>query len=100
MTERIADTVVLSHIVHAAHGAHESMLPQDRPEILEKPTSKADNMRMLLDLQGAACEVVTGVSLGAYLLAISHLSLCSYVCSVSNPYRPGIHNKASASALS
>ena len=56
--------MVLSHVLHAGHGVHESMLPQDRPEILEKPISKADNMRMLLDLNGAACEVVTGVSLG------------------------------------
>ena len=60
-----ADTVVLSHLIHAAHGAHESLLPQERPEILEKPISKADNLRMLLDLNGASCEVVTGVSLGA-----------------------------------
>jgi len=31
--------------------------------ILEKPTSKADNLRMLLDMNGKTCEVVTGVAL-------------------------------------
>jgi septum formation protein len=38
-----------------------------RQELLEKPTSKEDNMRMLLDLNGGVCEVVTGVALGAKL---------------------------------
>ena len=32
------------------------------PDLLEKPESKEDNMRMLLDLNGRSCEVVTGVS--------------------------------------
>lgn len=59
-----ADTVVLTHILNAHSGVHESLLPQQRPDILEKPISKADNLRMLLELNGAACEVVTGVSLG------------------------------------
>jgi len=36
----------------------------DGPEyILEKPISKADNLRMLLDMNGKTCEVVTGVAL-------------------------------------
>jgi len=34
-----------------------------RPEILEKPGSKVETLRMLLDLNGKVCEVVTGVSL-------------------------------------
>jgi len=58
-----ADTVVLSHIEPASFGGDSSLLPQTRPDILEKPTSKDDNLRMLLDLNGAACEVVTGVTL-------------------------------------
>jgi septum formation protein len=33
-------------------------------QILEKPDSKVENLRMLLDLNGKVCEVVTGVSLG------------------------------------
>ena len=59
-----ADTVVLTHTVPVSSEVHSSLLPAERPEILEKPISKADNLRMLLDLNGAACEVVTGVSLG------------------------------------
>lgn len=35
-----------------------------QPYILEKPTSKADNLRMLLDMNGKTVEVVTGVALG------------------------------------
>ncbi|KAH8118185.1 Maf-like protein [Phellopilus nigrolimitatus] len=58
-----ADTVVLTHTLPAHSGIDSSLLPQERPEILEKPTSKADNLRMLLDLNGCVCEVVTGVSL-------------------------------------
>ena len=42
-----------------------------RQELLEKPSSKDDNMRMLLDLNGGVCEVVTGVSLGANIMISS-----------------------------
>ena len=42
--------------------------PATPQEILEKPSSKEDNMRMLLDMNGTVCEVVTGVSLGALFL--------------------------------
>lgn len=38
-------------------------LPQD---ILEKPTDKEDNVRMLLDLNGGVCEVVTGITIGTH----------------------------------
>ena len=55
---------MLTHLVHATSGLDSSFQPQVRPEILEKPISKADNLRMLLDLNGGVCEVVTGVSLG------------------------------------
>lgn len=45
------------------------MPPEDVPfgsqDLLEKPLDKADNYRMLLDLNGGICEVVTGVSVGA-----------------------------------
>ena len=58
--------MVLTHLVHATSGLDSSLQPQVRPEILEKPISKADNLRMLLDLNGGVCEVVTGVSLGAH----------------------------------
>jgi len=58
-----ADTVVLTHIETGGFGGDSSLLPQSRPDILEKPTSKDDNLRMLLDLNGGVCEVVTGVTL-------------------------------------
>ena len=41
--------------------AHEAAGPQN---ILEKPESKEDNLRMLMDLNGGVCEVVTGVTVG------------------------------------
>ncbi|KZT51991.1 Maf/Ham1 [Calocera cornea HHB12733] len=57
-----ADTVVLSSVTMSAPG---SALPngEPMPEILEKPASQADNLRMLLDLNGHKCEVVTGVTI-------------------------------------
>ncbi|KAI0328257.1 Maf/Ham1 [Cubamyces sp. BRFM 1775] len=58
-----ADTVVLTHpppgLSSTPRFVDELPPPQD---ILEKPTDKEDNMRMLLDLNGGVCEVVTGVS--------------------------------------
>ena len=62
-----ADTVVLTHpppgLSSPPRVVDELPPPQD---ILEKPTDKEDNLRMLLDLNGGVCEVVTGVSVGAY----------------------------------
>ncbi|KAF7327954.1 Maf/Ham1-domain-containing protein [Mycena kentingensis (nom. inval.)] len=52
-----ADTVVLSH---ASPGMSQSLSTQ---ELLEKPTSREDNLRMLLDLNGGVCEIVTGLVL-------------------------------------
>ncbi|KAG9103531.1 hypothetical protein FRC06_010107 [Ceratobasidium sp. 370] len=57
-----ADTVVLSKPEAAGSNIHDSLLPRNRPEILEKPTDAADNLRMLLELNGRKCEVVTGVT--------------------------------------
>lgn len=36
----------------------------DLCEILEKPVSKDDQLRMLQNMSGADCEIVTGVSIG------------------------------------
>ncbi|CAK5270316.1 unnamed protein product [Mycena citricolor] len=58
-----ADTVVLTHALPSTTQTSYSMLPGARQELLEKPTSKPDNYRMLLDLNGGVCEVVTGVVL-------------------------------------
>lgn len=57
-----ADTVVLTHAAPSPGGqVHVSLLPPMTQELLEKPTDKEDNLRMLLDLNGGICEVVTGV---------------------------------------
>ena len=61
-----ADTVVLTHAQPFTSGTSYSVLPDIHQELLEKPTSKADNLRMLLDMNGGVCEVVTGVSIGKY----------------------------------
>ncbi|CAE6399479.1 unnamed protein product [Rhizoctonia solani] len=58
-----ADTVVLTKVPEAGLTIHDSLLPDIRPDILEKPHDKADNLRMLLELNGGRCEVVTGVSI-------------------------------------
>ena len=58
-----ADTVVLTHAAPVVGQVHESLLPPMTQEILEKPVDKEDNLRMLLDLNGGICEVVTGVVL-------------------------------------
>ncbi|KAH9918916.1 Maf/Ham1 [Epithele typhae] len=59
-----ADTVVLTHplpgLSSVPRFSDEPPPPQD---LLEKPADKADNLRMLLDLNGGVCEVVTGVTL-------------------------------------
>jgi septum formation protein len=43
------------------------MLPNIKQELLEKPASKEDNFRMLLDLNGGVCEVVTGLVVGEFV---------------------------------
>jgi len=59
-----ADTVVLTHAQPVSSDIAYSELPAVKQELLEKPVNKADNLRMLQDLNGSVCEVVTGVSLG------------------------------------
>jgi septum formation protein len=58
-----ADTVVLTHAQPFTSQTSYSVLPEIHQELLEKPTSKADNLRMLLDMNGGVFEVVTGVSI-------------------------------------
>ncbi|KAF8468529.1 Maf/Ham1 [Russula ochroleuca] len=58
-----ADTVVLTHAQPFSSDVAYSELPSVTQELLEKPENKADNLRMLQDLNGSVCEVVTGVSL-------------------------------------
>jgi len=64
-----ADTVVFTHAQPFTSGTSYSVLPDIHQELLEKPTSKADNLRMLLDMNGGVCEVVTGVSIVYPVLA-------------------------------
>jgi septum formation protein len=61
-----ADTVVLTHAQPVSSDIAYSELPAMKQELLEKPENKADNLRMLQDLNGSVCEVVTGVSLGEW----------------------------------
>ncbi|KAM5544850.1 hypothetical protein V8D89_001748 [Ganoderma adspersum] len=60
-----ADTVVLTHApvgLESQSQFADQIGGPDPQDILEKPLDKEDNMRMLLDLNGGRCEVVTGVS--------------------------------------
>lgn len=71
-----ADTVVFTHAQPSISGTSYADLPQIAQELLEKPTSKADNLRMLLDMSGSVCEIVTGVTVGEHLL---HTSLSIFL---------------------
>jgi len=55
------DAVVLTHAQPITSDTAYSVLPRVNQELLEKPESKADNLRMLLGLNGGGCEVVTGL---------------------------------------
>lgn len=60
----IADTIVLTHALPSTSQTSYDVLPQINQELLEKPLDKSDNLRMLMDMNGAVCEVVTGVCVG------------------------------------
>ncbi|KIK90723.1 hypothetical protein PAXRUDRAFT_831462 [Paxillus rubicundulus Ve08.2h10] len=84
-----ADTVVLTH---ALPSTTLEMETGTRQELLEKPTSKEDNLRMLQDLNGSVCEVVTGVSLVYPILtapgyAVKEIDERSLVYFIDNPLR-------------
>ena len=55
---------MLTHPQPVTSDTSYSMLPVMNQELLEKPSSKEDNLRMLLDMNGNVCEVVTGVVVG------------------------------------
>jgi septum formation protein len=65
-TSSLADTIVLTQAENTSLGSYATagsrMPSSDGQEILEKPADAEDNLRMLLDLNGRVCEVVTGVS--------------------------------------
>lgn len=56
--------MVLTHVQPSTSDVSYSVLPSHNQELLEKPVSKEDNLRMLLDMNGGVCEVVTGVVVG------------------------------------
>ena len=88
-----ADTVVLSRDP-AAHAAIESQGWMGK--ILEKPETKQENLRMLLELNGQSCEVVTGVSVRAFAYPnrmTRTLALRNCISSVSNYFRPWIQDQ-------
>ncbi|KAG6901957.1 hypothetical protein C0995_006186 [Termitomyces sp. Mi166 len=55
---------VYERLVPSTSDVSSSVLPSHNQELLEKPMSKEDNLRMLLDINGGVCEVVTGVVIG------------------------------------
>lgn len=58
-----ADTVVLTQAQASALQSEDV-----RQDLLEKPSDKEDNLRMLLDLNGNVCEVVSGVTVAYPIL--------------------------------
>ena len=77
ITRRTADTVVFTH---ALPSTTLEMELGTRQELLEKPISKADHLRMLQDLNGNVCEVVTGVSLGERWFTFGRETVANGVC--------------------
>jgi septum formation protein len=63
-----ADTVVLTNPATSASSNFSPFNREGGPnqEVIEKPTDKQDHLRILLDLNGAVCEVVTGVTVGEW----------------------------------
>jgi septum formation protein len=61
-----ADTVVLTlppGLGDTSATGHAPIPVGWRPDILEKPLNKEDQLRMLADLNGESCEVVTGIAI-------------------------------------
>jgi predicted house-cleaning NTP pyrophosphatase (Maf/HAM1 superfamily) len=75
-----ADTVVLTRDNPITSGYQTSGLGAD---ILEKPETREENLRMLMELNGRSCEVVTGVTVRKSL----SLSFCT-----SSLHQPSIPN--------
>lgn len=67
-----ADTVVFTHAQPSISSTSYDALDGPRQELLEKPRDKADQLRMLLDLNGAVCEVVTGVTVGTNIFLFQY----------------------------
>ncbi|KAJ3842878.1 inosine triphosphate pyrophosphatase-like protein [Lentinula raphanica] len=72
-----ADTVVLTHAQPSTSQTDYTLLPSIGQELLEKPKDKKDNLRMLMDLNGQVCEVVTGVTIAYPILTAPGYALRS-----------------------
>ncbi|KAJ3976481.1 inosine triphosphate pyrophosphatase-like protein [Lentinula raphanica] len=72
-----ADTVVLTHAQPSTSQTDYTLLPSVGQELLEKPKDKKDNLRMLMDLNGQVCEVVTGVTIAYPILTAPGYALRS-----------------------
>ncbi|KAJ3728861.1 inosine triphosphate pyrophosphatase-like protein [Lentinula raphanica] len=72
-----ADTVVLTHAQPSTSQTDYTLLPSIGQELLEKPKDKNDNLRMLMDLNGQVCEVVTGVTIAYPILTAPGYALRS-----------------------
>lgn len=77
--------MVLTHQLPGFTGMSYEDAPPTRQDILEKPSSKEDNLRMLLDLNGGVCEVVTGVTLGMMICSVSFGRRLTHVITFSVP---------------
>lgn len=59
-------------------------------KILEKPETKEENLRMLLELNGRSCEVVTGVSVRTFAYrpctSFANSKKMHFQCILSFPY--------------
>lgn len=73
-----ADTVVFTHAQPITSDTAYSVLPDVNQELLEKPSSKEDNLRMLLELNGGVCEVVTGLVIGATILYLDLIIIMTF----------------------
>jgi septum formation protein len=71
-----ADTVVLTRDDAITSGYQTSGLG---PDILEKPETREENLRMLMELNGKSCEVVTGVTVCKHphclVIQVAYISL-------------------------
>ena len=96
-----ADTVVLTHQSPGISSMSYADAPPIRQDILEKPSSKEDNLRMLLDMNGGVCEVVTGVSLGSSFLVVLNASPRAHMDGLVYPVleAPGYNIKYDTSFL-
>lgn len=55
---------MLTHAQPSTSESSYAAIPDSVQHLLEKPADKEDNLRMLLDMNGAVVEVVTGVTIG------------------------------------